>query len=221
MCHVYLCCAICTTNQKEKPCVDLRDQAIRRRQKHKKDKSWSGLPRTAGRICRCGSGSHVPWAKIDIVDHAIDLKPGSAFAMGPIFRLAPHEWKNWENNWIIFRRRVWLSLAARFTDPLYYLWRRKMGRYGCALIDYRKLNSCTIKNSYPLPRIDDLLDQLHGANVFSSLDLRSGYHQVRIKEGDEYKTAFRTQFGHYQYRVLPFGLCNAPTTFQRLMNDVF
>ena len=140
--------------------------------------------------------------------------------MGQIFRLAPHELEELIKQLDdLLEKGLVEPSCSPYGAPVLFVKKKDGSMRMC--IDYRKLNSCTIKNSYPLPRIDDLLDQLHGANVFSSLDLRSGYHQVRIKEGDEYKTAFRTQFGHYQFRVLPFWLCNAPATFHWLINDVF
>ena len=88
-------------------------------------------------------------------------------------------------------------------------------------IDYRMLNSITVKNKYLLPRIDDLFNQLQSARVFSKIDLRSGYYQLRIREQDVYKTTFRTKYGHFEFLVMPFGLTNAPAAFMDMMQRIF
>ena len=88
-------------------------------------------------------------------------------------------------------------------------------------IDYKQLNKVTIKNWYPLSRIEDLFDQLRGARVYSKIDLRTGYHQLRVRETDIPKTAFRTRYGHFKFTVMPFGLTNAPAAFMDLMHKVF
>ena len=87
------------------------------------------------------------------------------------------------------------------------------------VVDYRGLNAVTVKNRYPLPLISELLDRLNGAKVFSKIDLKDGYYCIRVREGDEWKTAFRTRYGHYEFLVLPMGLTNSPATFQRYINN--
>ena len=154
------------------------------------------------------------------VDHRIELEPGFPPPNRPPYRVSPKEQDTLKTQ---IQELVDLGFIqpskSPYGAPVLFVPKKDGGLRMC--IDYRALNKGTIKNAYPLPRIDELLDRLHGAKLFSKIDLRSGYHQIRVAEEDVPKTAFRTRYGHFEFLVLSFGLTNAPATFQTLMNDIF
>jgi hypothetical protein len=154
------------------------------------------------------------------VDHKIELVAGSTPPSRPTFRLSEKELVELKKQLEELVKAGFIQPSkSPFGAPILFVKKKDGTMRMC--VDYRALNNITIKNSYPLPRVDEMFDRLRGAKFFSKIDLRSGYHQIRIAEGDAPKTAFRTRYGHFEFLVLPFGLTNAPGTFMHLMHETF
>nr|GEV10132.1 putative reverse transcriptase domain-containing protein [Tanacetum cinerariifolium] len=154
-----------------------------------------------------------------LVEFQIDLIPGAAPVAQAPYRLAPSEMKESSEKLQELFEKGFIRPSSSPWGASVLIVKKKDGSFRIC-IDYRELNKLTVKNSYPLPRIDNLFDQLQGSSVYSKIDLRSGYHQLRVREQDVPKTAFRTRYGHYEFQVMPFGLTNAPAVFMDLMNRV-
>ncbi|GKC56376.1 putative reverse transcriptase domain-containing protein [Tanacetum coccineum] len=153
------------------------------------------------------------------VEFQIDLVPGVAPIARAPYRLAPSEMEELSTQLQELSDKGFIRPSSSpWGAPVLFV-KKKDGSFRMC-IDYRKLNKLTVKNRYPLPRIDDLFDQLQGSSVYSKIDLRSGYHQLRVRDEDIPKTAFRTRYGHYEFQVMPFGLTNTPAVFMDLMNRV-
>ncbi|KAI3358657.1 hypothetical protein L3Q82_015070, partial [Scortum barcoo] len=146
-------------------------------------------------------------------DCAIELLPDTPLPSSRLYNLSRKPWRN-------TLRTLWLpALSARLLHLGFFFVKKKDSTLR-PCIDFRGLNNITVKNKYPLPVIDSAFTPLQGATIFTKLDLRNAYHLVRIREGDEWKTAFNTPLGHFEYLVMQFGLTNAPAVFQALINDV-
>ncbi|KAI3704139.1 hypothetical protein L1987_74353 [Smallanthus sonchifolius] len=153
------------------------------------------------------------------VEFRIDLMPGANPVARAPYRLAPSEMQELASQLQELSDKGFIRPShSPWGAPVLFV-KKKDGSFRMC-IDYRELNKLTIKNRYPLPRIDDLFDQLQGSTCFSKIYLRSGYHQLRVQEDDIPKTAFRTRYGHYEFMVMPFGLTNVPAVFMDLMNRV-
>jgi hypothetical protein len=154
------------------------------------------------------------------IDFSVNLMPGAAPVSKAPYRMSAPELKELQLQLEELLKKGYICPSVSPWGAL-VLFVKKKDRTLRLCIDFRQLNKVTVKNKYPLSRIDDLFDQLKDAKIFSKIDLRSGYHQVRIKDEDINKTTFRTRYGHYEFTVVSFGLSNAPAVFMSLMNGVF
>ena len=154
------------------------------------------------------------------IEFVIELIPGTEPISIPPYRMAPAELKELKaQSEELLNKGFIRPSTSTWGAPVLFVKKKDGSLRLC--IDYRQLNRVTIRNQYPLPRIDELFDQLHGSQVYSKIDLRSGYNQLKVRENDVSKTAFRMRYDHYEFLVMPFGLTNAPTAFMDLMNKVF
>ncbi|GKC50006.1 putative reverse transcriptase domain-containing protein [Tanacetum coccineum] len=153
------------------------------------------------------------------IEFRLELVPGVAPVARAPYRLALSEMKELEDQLKELSEKGFIRPSS-LPWGASVLFVKKKDRSFSMCIDYRKLNKLTVKNRYPLPRIDDLFDQLQGSSVYSKIDMRSGYHQLCIREEDIPITDFRTRYGHFEFQVMPFGLTNAPAVFIDLINQV-
>ncbi|GBG92123.1 hypothetical protein CBR_g54423 [Chara braunii] len=180
------------------------------------------LPEIEGVVAKYPDLFEEPTGVVDReVVHAIEIIPGSSIPRGRIHRMSPGELDELRRQLKELVEKGWIRPSVSPSgSPVLFVPQKKEGTLRMC-IDYRGLNAITVKNREPLPRIDDLLDRVQGCRNFSKIDLKSGYHQIAIRPEDQHKTAFQTRYDLYEFVVMPFGLCNAPGTFQHAMNRIF